>query len=361
LNIQRVNAIVFCEGAFASTYGKTAHGLVRFTRRYNVATVIDSTLTSRAGTVQDAGEFLDRKPAGIPIVAGVGEALKTAVESGRPATHFVVGIAVEGRQLPESLVAAATEALEAGLHIHSGLHVFLSEYPPLARIAGNRGLTILDIRKPPAVDKLHFFSGRIEEVGSFRTAILGTDSAIGKRTTAWLIIQELEKRGLSSELIGTGQTAWMQGADYSLIMDSLINDFVAGEIEHAVLSAWDDKHPAHIIVEGQGSLMNPAFPGGFEILAAARPHCIVLQHAPARKEYDGFPGFPLHPLTTQIQALELISGKTVVAVSVNHQGLNYSEVPGVCRRIQEETGLPCTDPLLEGPERLVDAILKAAK
>ena len=42
--------------------------------------------------------------------------------------------------------------------------------------------------------------------------------------------------------------------------------------------------------------MNPAYPGGFEILAAGRPDVVVLQHAPARAEYDGFPGHAMHPL-----------------------------------------------------------------
>ena len=68
-----------------------------------------------------------------------------------------------------------------------------------------------------------------------------------------------------------------------------------------------------ILLEGQGSLLHPAYPGGFEILAAARPDGIILQHAPARTEYDGFPGHPLHPLGLQIQALELISGRPVLA------------------------------------------------
>lgn len=35
-------AIVYCEGAFNTTNGKTAHGLVRFTERYKVIAVIDS-------------------------------------------------------------------------------------------------------------------------------------------------------------------------------------------------------------------------------------------------------------------------------------------------------------------------------
>jgi uncharacterized NAD-dependent epimerase/dehydratase family protein len=159
-------------------------------------------------------------------------------------------------------------------------------------------------------------------------------------------------------MIGTGQTAWMQGVRYGIVLDSLVNDFVSGEIEHAVWSAWHEQRPDVILVEGQGSLLNPAYPGGFEILAAARPHGIVLQHAPARKEYDGFPGFPLHPLATQIQALELISGKPVVAIAVNHEKIAPERLDSVCREVSEECGLPAADVLVHGPDRIVDAILE---
>ena len=113
----------------------------------------------------------------------------------------------------------------------------------------------------------------------------------------------------------------MQGARYSLIMDSLINDFVSGEIEHAVHEAWKNENPDVIVIEGQGSLLNPAYPGGFEILAAGRPDFVILQHAPKRSEYDGFPGYALHPLEEQIKAIEIISGKKVVAITINHENM----------------------------------------
>ena len=106
-------------------------------------------------------------------------------------------------------------------------------------------------------------------------------------------------------MVGTGQTGWMQGAKYSIILDSIINDFVSGEIENAVHEAWINEKPEVIVIEGQGSLMNPAYPGGFEILAAGRPDIVVIQHAPARKEYNGFSGYRLHPLDDQIKAIEL--------------------------------------------------------
>jgi uncharacterized NAD-dependent epimerase/dehydratase family protein len=137
-------------------------------------------------------------------------------------------------------------------------------------------------------------------------------------------------------------------------MDSLINDFVAGEIEHAILSAWDAEHPRAMVIEGQGSLMNPIYPGGFEILAAGRPQAVVLQHAPARKEYDGLPGYPLHSLETQIQAIEMLSGCPVVAITINHEGLEPEAVPSICEEIAAATGLPTADPLLQKLDALVD-------
>ena len=48
------NAIVYCQGAFGTPNGKTAHGLVRRTNRYRVLSVIDS---RHAG--EDAGSILE--------------------------------------------------------------------------------------------------------------------------------------------------------------------------------------------------------------------------------------------------------------------------------------------------------------
>jgi uncharacterized NAD-dependent epimerase/dehydratase family protein len=355
-NLPDGDAIVYCEGAFATPNGKTAHGLVRRTRRYRVQAVVDS---RHAGA--DAGDVLDAKPAGIPVVASVAAAIEAARGRGRAATHFVIGLAPDGGRLPAAARRDVIEAIRAGLHVDSGLHDFLSEDEEIARLARERGVRIRDVRRPPDRRDLHFFSGKIEQVTSHTVALLGTDSAVGKRTTAWILVDALRAAGKGAELVGTGQTAWMQGAGFGIILDSLINDFVAGEIEHAVWSAWNEMRPDVIVIEGQGSLMNPAYPGGFEILAAGRPDVVVLQHAPARVEYDGFPGYPLHPLETQIQAIELLSGKPVVAVTVNHEGLAREEIPAVCAAIARRTGLPACDPLIDGAAAIVPAVLEHRK
>ena len=337
------NAIVYCEGAFNTLNGKTAHGLVRFTNRYRLLSVVDSRYAGR-----DAGDVLDGKANRIPIYASLEQAVKEADSHTHPATHFVVGLAPDGGRLTSKARQDAKKAVSYGLNVDCGLHDYLSEDREMKKFTAQYDVKIRDIRKPPRIQNLHFFSGKIEEVKALKIAVLGTDSAIGKRTTAWLIVNGFKELGLSVEMIGTGQTAWMQGVKYGIIMDSLVNDFVAGEIEHAVWSAWKEEKPDIIVIEGQGSLMNPAYPGGFEILAAGRPDIIILQHAPARLEYDGFPGYPIQPLTQQIQVIELLSGKLVVAVTINHEGLSFDQIPSVCDAIQKEVGLPAFDVLRDG-------------
>jgi uncharacterized NAD-dependent epimerase/dehydratase family protein len=345
------NAIVYCDGAFNTPSGKTAHGLVRFTKRYRVLSVVDSRYAGR-----DAGEVLDSRENRIPIFGSLERAVKVADSHTRPATHFVVGLAPDGGRLTSKARQDAKTAISYGLNVDCGLHDYLSKDPEMIKLAAKFGVKIRDIRKPPPIQKLHFFSGKIEAVQALKIAVLGTDSAVGKRTTAWLIVNALRDMGLRIELIGTGQTAWMQGAKYVIIMDSLVNDFVAGEIEHAVWTAWNEEKPKIIVIEGQGSLMNPAYPGGFEILAAGRPDIVVLQHAPARIDYDGFPGYRIQPLARQIEAIELLSGKPVVAVAINHENLPDEQIPLMCDAIEKTVGLPAFDILRDGPEGIVKLI-----
>ncbi|MDO9577865.1 MAG: DUF1611 domain-containing protein [Candidatus Cloacimonadales bacterium] len=345
------NAIVYCEGAFNTPNGKTAHGLVRFTKRYNVLAVIDSRYAG-----QDAGEVLDQVKKNIPIVADLQSAVSLAAKSGNPAKFMVIGLAPDGGRLSKQGLENVKAALILGLNVDCGLHDFLTENAELMQLARDNNCQIRDIRKPPEIKDLHFFTGNIEKVNCLKLAVLGTDSAVGKRTTAWILVNGMLAKGKKAELVGTGQTAWMQGAKYSLVMDSIINDFVAGEIEYAVYSAWQNEHPDVIIIEGQGSLMNPAYPGGFEILAAGRPDYVILQHASRRLEYDGFPGYPLHPPLEQIKAIEMISGKKVIAITLNHENIPYEDIPAECDKISQKIGLPCFDVLVNDADDLLKII-----
>lgn len=349
------NAIIYCPEAFATPNGKTANGLVRRSKRYQLVSVVDPTWAGR-----DAGEVLDGAPTGVQIHASLEIAVAQAAAD-RRATHLVVGLAPDGGRLPPAARADIGRALGMGLHVVAGLHDMLGDDPELVNIAQRHHVTITDVRRTPPRDQHHFYTGSVGEIGSYRVAVLGTDSAVGKRTTAWVVLDALERLGASCELIGTGQTAWLQGARYGFVLDSTINDFVAGEIEHAMVTAWRKARPDIMLLEGQGSLLNPAYPGGFELLAAGRPQAVIMQHAPHRREYDGFPGHPLHSLARQIQAVQCISDVPVIAVTLNHEGLVPADIPREAERVTRETGLPCVDVLVQGADSLADLVLKAAR
>jgi uncharacterized NAD-dependent epimerase/dehydratase family protein len=65
----------------------------------------------------------------------------------------------------------------------------------------------------------------------------------------------------------------------------------------------------------------------------------------------------MHPLDLQIHALELLSGRPVVAITVNHEGLGSREViDATCAAIASQTGLPTCDPLIHGADAVLDAL-----
>lgn len=189
------------------------------------------------------------------------------------------------------------------------------------------------------------YSGKINEVKSFKLAVLGTDSAVGKRTTSVFLNRAMQAAGRTSVMIGTGQTAWMQGFEYTVVTDAMINDFISGNLEDTVYRAWQDLHPEYMFLEGQGSVLHPAYPGSYEIIAACRPDAIILQHSPSRIYYDGFPGFKIESVEKYVKILQLISGKPVIAVAQNNENLSPERYAEETSMISRKLGIPVFDPL----------------
>ena len=258
----------------------------------------------------------------------------------------------------KALRPAIAQALRSGIHVDSGLHEFLGDDPEFKALADQSGARIRDVRRTPPRSAMHAFTGEIHRVDALRVAVLGTDSGVGKRTTAVRLVQALNAAGRPAAMVGTGQTAWMQGAPYSLVLDSLVNDFVSGEIEHQVLCAAREARPEVIVVEGQGCLTHPAYPGGFEILAGAQSQCVVLHHAPARRHHDGWPDFPLAGPERERQIIELLGPFKVTALTINPHGLTPAEARATMARLETSMGLPCRDPLRDDLGPILAALRK---
>ncbi|HAJ41653.1 MAG TPA: DUF1611 domain-containing protein, partial [Alcanivorax sp.] len=77
--------------------------------------------------------------------------------------------------------------------------------------------------------------------------------------------------GLKTVMVGTGQTGLIQGARYGVALDSVPSQFCAGELEATIVEAFHAESPDVIIVEGQGALSHPAFSTTSFILRGACP------------------------------------------------------------------------------------------
>src|SRR3989475_9021578 len=167
-------AVILCDGYFGQSTGKTANGLVRYSKRYEIVGVIDHTKAGR-----DAGEGLDGKPNGIPIVAD----LKQAVARSRPET-LIIGVATIRGYMPKEFRATIREAIENRLNIVAGLHEYLNDDPEFAKLAETHGVRLVDVRKPRPIRESRQFSDLSRKLPCLRIPVLGTDGAIGKRPTA---------------------------------------------------------------------------------------------------------------------------------------------------------------------------------
>lgn len=340
-------ALILTNGILATSDAKTAHGLIRGTERFHIVGVIDPPAAGR-----DAGEFLDGKHRNIPVF----ESLETALKQLQQVDSLIIGVATVGGVLPPDMLDIIRAAIQNGLSIVNGLHDYLSEKPELVALAQAHGVTLTDIRKPKLRKDLHFWSGKIYAVKCPIIAVMGTDCAVGKRTTARLIRQACEADGLKAEMIYTGQTGWMQGGRYGFIFDSTLNDFVSGEVEHAIHQCWTEARPDVILVEGQAALRNPSGPCGLEFLVSGNARHVVLVHAPKRRYYDNEPHWgEIHSVESEIEIIRKF-GSEVLALALNTEGSTDVEALDFQRYYADLLGIPVLLPLQEGVGGLLPGI-----
>ncbi len=344
-------ALVYCEANFGGIDGKTANGLVRYSERYEILTVIDS---EKAGL--DSGAVLDGEPNGIPIHRDLAEAL--ACTGGAP-DYFIFGMAPSSGMLSTKERGIVLEAIGLGMNVVNGLHEFLNDDPEFAAACAASGVEILDVRRPRAKKDLRMFSGRIADVTCPRIAVLGTDGAIGKRTTATILTRALNDHGVKAVMVGTGQTGLIQGARYGIALDAIPSQFCSGEMEATVVEAFEGEDPDVIIVEGQGALSHPAYLTSAFILRGCQPDGVILQHAPGRSHLGDFPKVVMPTPASEIELIQTFADTKVIGLTINHERMTDTEVSAAITLYEFELGIPATDALTRPTERLIGMVLAA--
>ncbi|HKZ23995.1 MAG TPA: DUF1611 domain-containing protein [Thermoplasmata archaeon] len=344
-------AVILCDGYFGQSTGKTANGLVRYSKRFQIVAVVDR---SRAG--RDAGEVLDGTSKGVPIVADLDE----AVARYRPDT-MIVGVATFGGYIPKEFRPVIRRAIEHGLSVASGLHEYLNDDPEFAALAREHGVRLLDVRRPRPIREAKQFSDLSRKLPCLRIPVLGTDGAIGKRTGALLLTDALNDAGIRAAFVATGQTGLLQGSEYGVPLDAIKGDFMVGELEAEIVRAHDETKARVVVVEGQGSISHPAYVCGTRaILMASMPSGILMMHAPARTTRSfrrDVVAWPMPTVDEEIRWLEFFSREAkVVALGINHENMTREQVESTVADYERTYGLPTADPLWHGCGKFVERI-----
>ena len=342
-------ALILTNGRLATSDAKTAHGLIRGTDRFSIVGVIDP-----ANCGKDAGQIVDGRFRNIPVF----ESLRTFLDHSRQKPDYVIiGVALSGGRLPADWNNILLQVLENRIRIISTMHQLLSEDPVLHDAARKNGVEIIDLRKPKPIDQLHFWSGDIYKVRAAKIAVLGMDCSIGKRTTARLITELCRQEDIRTEMVYTGQTGWLQGYQHGFIFDATLNDFVSGELEHAVVECDRQTSPDLILIEGQSGLRNPSGPCGSEIILSANVKSVILQHAPFRKYFEDLEHLNclLPDLKDEIDLIRMYGAQTL-AVALNGEGGTHEELSDYRQDLARKLQIPVVCPLHEGTAALLPVI-----
>ena len=344
-------AIVYCEGHFRGLDGKTAHGLVRHCDAFAIRTVIDSSCAGR-----DAGQLLDGVANGIPVVADLEQALALIGVGGGT---LIYGMAPASGLFSQEDRRTLLAAMAAGLNLVSGMREFLSDETAFQAAAQLHGVAIRDVRRPAALKDLRLFSGAIARARCLRIAVLGTDGAIGKRTTATLLVQALQNHGIRAALVSTGQTGLIQGGRFGVPLDAIPSQFCSGEVEAAVVQAYESVKPQVIVIEGQGALSHPAYLSSSFILRGSQPQAVILQHAPARRQLSDFPFLPMPTPASEIRLIEAFAPTRVIGLTINHEGMDDAQLTAAMALYEAELGIPVTDAISRPAASLVAMVVRA--
>lgn len=338
--------LILADGAFGPLTSKTANGCIRFTPE-QVVGVLDTVNAGR--TVQEVLGF----GGAIPIVGSVAAGMSLEPNI------LLIGIAPSGGQLPAEWRPILREAISAGLHIWSGLHVFIGDDAEFAALARDRGVEILDVRKPPA--DLPVSSGRVRDVDATVVLTVGSDCNIGKMTTQLAVRDALRDRGVRVAFAGTGQTGiFIDGKGISV--DAVIADFVGGAAERLVLESAVDADI--VLVEGQGSIIHPGFSGvTYGLIHGSLPHALVLCTQPSRVSIRNNEWVRIPSLSALIAmhdaATRPLRHAPTIAIAMNTSDLDDDAARDAIERGMAETRLPVTDPVRFDPAPIADAILAA--
>jgi uncharacterized NAD-dependent epimerase/dehydratase family protein len=320
--------------AIGTPQGKMGDGLIRYAAS-PVVVIVDR--KNAGGTHQN-----------IPIVATVIEALQYAPDICVPA------IAPSGGRVSTEWIDEMRVAVAAGMSIASGLHEPLAPYFPDLKL----GQFVWDVRQEPP--GLVSATGKCRNLDAKRVLFVGTDMNNGKMTAALEIHKFAQAQGVRSAFLATGQIGILI-AGSGIPLDAVRVDFAAGAVEQLVLEGTE--RADLLLIEGQGSLLNPASTATLPLLRGALPTHLILVHRAGQTDILRNPWAKIPPLPEVIALYEAVANASpsfpkchVAGIALNTGHLTDVEANHYRKSICTETNLPVADVLRDGSESLFKAL-----
>ncbi len=342
------------EGAKDIFHAKTASLLLRY-RPDDVALLIDSTHTGKSPNIFSES--------GVTVVNSIKDNVKKI-------DALVICLVLPEGKIPKNWLSEVTLAVKNGIDVLNPLHINFGTLEPVVKALGGvdpsstEAVTIFkggqgvvyNIRAVP--NDLELFSLKVLDTKAKRVLTVGTDCNIGKMLTTLELNKAALKHGLDSSFIATGQIGIMVKGD-GIAIDRVISDFLPGAVERLILK---EKARDILFVEGQGSVFQPIYSAvTLGLIHGTAPDAMILCHMPTRKKLR-YTNIDIPDLKKAIRVHEELAGminkSKVIGISLNCFDMTDAEAKKAITEVEALTGLPATDPVKFGVDKLFNAVKK---
>lgn len=335
---------IYMEQNLDTDYGKMGFGIMRFSSN-PIVCVIDSRHAGKAVNQ------VDRLPFHYPVVSNVDEAVKLGAEV------LVLGIAPSGGRLPREWQVPLNRAIELDMCLINGLHDNLND--EFGHHLNDKQW-IWDVRQPAFTPDIA--AARAASLKNKRVLLVGTDMAIGKMTAGLEIYHWMKSRHpeLKTEFLATGQIG-ITLTGKGIPLDAFKVDHACGAVETMVLEAADNDV---VLIEGQGSLLHPGSTATLPLMRGSCATHLVMCHLAGMTCLRKPESISIPPLREFIQLNEELSAACgslpkaeTVGIALNTALVDEKEAASEIHRLEDETGLPVTDVVRFGAEKLGETLV----
>ena len=335
---------IYAEGSMGTLFAKMAEGVIRYSGN-PITCVIDS---HQAGKSVSEVCGIDKD---IPILETIDEAFEFGSEV------LLLGTAPSGGRLPESWIQIIDKAIERGLSVVNGLHDNVNDIFS-SKLGSNQW--IWDIRNP-INKKPKIGAARASFLSNQRILMIGTDMAVGKMTAGLELADSLRAEAKDVVFLATGQTGICISGN-GIPLDAYKVDYASGAVEEMVLKYKKNKY---LIIEGQGSLLNPGSTATLPLMRGSCPTALVLCHRHGLDVVESETKILIPPLDEVISLNEQLATclnsfpkAKVKAIALDTRGLDDVSAKNEICKLQDKLNLPVTDPVRFSAKKIANAILK---